>query len=180
MTGGIFAASSAAMGGLLGAALAFVGSMSDPNVRLAIAGGSGLIFIIIACAQLLGLSPPIPQLDRETPRVWLQRGWWRWALMNGAALGSGFYTRIGLWAWYSVPVGSFLLGDPFEGAAIYGSYGLARAYFGVGQLVLARRRSQTTDAIAFGISRHERMVVRGSAIQIGLIGMAFLVLFRPQ
>ena len=67
-----------------------------------------------------------PQFDCETPQRWVRQGPLRWATRNGLTLGFGATSRIGFWLWYVVPLGTFLVGDPRLGAAIYGTYGLIR------------------------------------------------------
>ncbi len=60
--------------------------------------------------------------DCETSQSWLERGPLAWALMNGAALGSGFLSRIGFVCWYAVPLASFAFGSSVIGALVYGLY----------------------------------------------------------
>jgi len=57
----------------------------------------------------------------------MHRGAFSWAALNGAALGTGFTTRIAFALWYVVPAASLLAGSPLLGAVIYGAYGTTRA-----------------------------------------------------
>ncbi|HEU0127902.1 MAG TPA: hypothetical protein VFQ48_04765 [Pseudonocardiaceae bacterium] len=105
-----------------------MGQLVGASARMAVLALTLLTLAAVGGRQLADqrlLSPP--QFDRETAQAWLQRGPYRWAVLNGAALGVGATTRLGYWLWYLVPVGSFATGTPLLGALIYGAYGLARS-----------------------------------------------------
>src|SRR3712207_8459275 len=52
-----------------------------------------------------------------------------------------FRSRIGFWLWYAIPLGAFLVGDPWLGAVVYGTYGFVR---GLGA-VLIRSEEHTSE-----------------------------------
>lgn len=83
---------------------------------------------------------PTSQCDRETPQSWVNQGPYRWAILNGLALGSGITTRVGFWLWYMVPVAAFLSGDLILSTLVYGTYGLFRGASGWWLIVRVRRR----------------------------------------
>lgn len=90
---------------------------------------------IVCIAALVGLgyfalSRTTPwQFDRETPIAWLHHEDSRTALYNGAALGSGFSTRIGFWLWYILPIAALLSGRIVLGATVFFVYGISRVFF---------------------------------------------------
>jgi hypothetical protein len=89
--------------------------------------------------------------DCETAQHWMERGSAQWAVRNGIALGLGFMSRIGVVAWYLIPVACIAIGTPIAGAAVFGAYGATRggavwAWFlamnlrlGLGQTDIAER-----------------------------------------
>ncbi len=68
----------------------------------------------------------LPQRDRETPQRWLDLGPVRWAVLNGAALGVGAGTRIGMWLWFGMPLLIAWSGNIAFGAIVFGVYGALR------------------------------------------------------
>ncbi len=128
------AAAAAAVGGMVGA----LGAVFPP-VPLAV------LVTLAACALLAGISASERpwQIDRETPGVWLAYHDWRTIALNGAALGAGFGTRIGYWAWYLLPLGAFALAKPHYGAAILSIFAVARLALSVGVTTRLRPGSVT-------------------------------------
>jgi hypothetical protein len=105
----------------MGAALGAVGSVLDVGARAAAGTAVGIILIILPLLRV-----PPPQRDRETPQFLLHRGPLVWAAANGMLLGSAVTNRIGFWLWFLVPAGCLISGSPALGAALWGSYALAR------------------------------------------------------
>lgn len=88
---------------------------------------------------------PVPQWNRETPQAWLQYGAVRWSIVNGLALGSGLFSRIGFLGWYLIPLACLAYGNPLAGALIFGTYGLMRGSLIWPMLVILARASAQTD-----------------------------------
>lgn len=114
-------AAGAAAGTLLGVA----GSILDEPARLAVGTLLGAALAVLGVRAMVRGGAP-PQLDRETPIRWVERGPIFWPLANGAALGLGAASRLGFWLWYSIPVGCFLVATPLLSGLIWASYGFAR------------------------------------------------------
>lgn len=113
----------AAVGALLGAA----GSLGSVELRVATATLLALAAVVPGALELAGRRCTLAQRDRETPRRWLLHRPWRWAVLNGGALGVGAGSRIGFPAWYAIPAACLLFGSAPGGAALYGIYGFTRA-----------------------------------------------------
>jgi hypothetical protein len=141
----IYILSGTAAGIVVGAFLGWLGSRTGNDVRLAAGTILGLLAVAVGVAELSGHRPPLLQRNRETPQRWLHAGALRWAIMNGAALGSAFTTRLGFTLWYVVPASALLLGSPARGAAIYGTYAFARTSSAYLLLVWRGRRIDAAD-----------------------------------
>ncbi len=156
---------------LSGAALGAAGILLPFEVRVAVASLLALAAVFIGSLEMLGIRVRLPQLDRETPQRWLNKGALTWALLNGVSLGVGTTSRIGFWLWYIIPLGAFLFADPALGAAIYGAYSLVRGG-AVWMLILGA----TTGLL--GEDWEDRFVLRMptaqtiAACQLFLIGLA--------
>jgi hypothetical protein len=122
----VFAAFSTASATLVGATVALVGTMlpranlSEAAVVLALLG------IVLGLLELTPAKIRPPQIGHETAQRWMNMGALRGSAMNGAALGAGFVTRIGYWAWYVLPAGALLMGRIDLGILLFAVYGLTR------------------------------------------------------
>jgi len=139
----------AAAGAGMGAVLGVVGATLDLQARAATGTAVGALLVILPLLRV-----PPPQRDRETPQVLLHRGPLVWSLANGMLLGSAVTNRIGFWLWFLVPAGCLLSGSPLLGAALWGTYALARLT--VIDVVAARMRQpachvgELTDRLVLG------------------------------
>jgi hypothetical protein len=135
----ILVAAGTATAAILGAGLGLVGAAFGP-VPLAV------VVSVAACALVAGVvSSERPwQIDRETPGKWLEYHDWRTVALNGAALGAGFTTRIGYWAWYVLPLAAFALAKPQYGAVILATYAFTRLTLSAG--LTARLKPGSTTA----------------------------------
>lgn len=134
-----YIAAGASVAAISGALLAFAGSYFSLEVRAAVASVLALAAVLLGSVGLFHRRIPLIQRDRETPRGWLQASAISWALRNGAAIGFGAGTRLGVWLWYVIPFGAFVSGNIVVGVVGYGAYGLARTG-GAGLLVIAQNR----------------------------------------
>ena len=105
----------------LGATLGAIGGALLLQTRAAVGTAIGALLVVLPLLRV-----PPPQRDRETPQVLLHRGPLVWSLANGALLGAAVTNRIGFWLWFLVPTGCLLGGSPPLGAALWGTYALAR------------------------------------------------------
>lgn len=126
-----FAVTGATVGAMAGGLLGTLSQSLPGVVALAWIGlgalGLGLL------VELLGWPLPMMNRDTETPRAWINEGWQRWALKNGAALSVGVTTRIGFPVWYLIPAICLVGANPLVGALTWGLYGGLRT--GVSVLV---------------------------------------------
>jgi hypothetical protein len=122
-----------------GLVLALGGGLLGDHQRLGVAAILAVVAIPVGAAEASGRRVRLLQLDRETPQRWVRSGAIRWAAANGAALGTGFASRVGFPLWYVVPMASWLTATPEAGAILYGTYGVTRAGAVVGLLPIARR-----------------------------------------
>ncbi|SRR6266540_3184344 len=169
-----FSISSALAATATGAVLGGIGTLIPIDVRIGLATVLAVPAVALGLIELTQRSVPVPQRDRETSQRWMQSGALRGAARNGLALGLGFSTRIGFWLWYAIPTGAVLTGDWRVGAALYGTYGVARGLapweiVGAGR-VIRRMRNRETDLGWWLVERGG--VARGvAAAQLGLLGM---------
>lgn len=124
-----------AIGGLLG----FAGSLLTTDARAMMASFCAIVAIVFGLSELLGKRVRLLQRDRETPRSWTVRSPLSWGVRNGVALGLGAGSRLGFPLWYVIPAAALLSGSPALGAALYGTYGLARTGGAYGFMALTRR-----------------------------------------
>ena len=124
------------MGGLLGYAGSTFSSIGRVTGLLALGA------IAVGGLEHLGIRLPLLQRDREAPQRWVHKGPVKWAILNGAALGMGWPTRIGFWAWYVVPASAFASSRPLAGATVYGAYALSRTLAAPALLSASRRVPQ--------------------------------------
>ncbi len=150
------AASGAALGGFIGV----IGIGPFLLVPLAVA---------VAVMVVLDLAgrPLLLQRNTETPRDWMHREAWQWALFNGIALGSGVMTRIAFPIWYVLPLVAVATGSAIVTGACWGAYGGARAIASIAlgfkqirarrppnvsrDLGLPRSLRVTADVLALGV-----------------------------
>lgn len=123
----VYSLSSALAGLVTGAVLGAAGSLLALDFRLALGSILAVVAIAVGSLEFFGRRVQLPQFDCETPQRWVRRGPLSWAIRNGLILGFGATSRIGFWLWYTIPLGTFLVGDAAYGAIIYGTYGLVRA-----------------------------------------------------
>jgi hypothetical protein len=122
----LFSLASALAGLISGVLLGAIGSLLAEDLRVATASLFAIFAIVIGGVELAGWRMHPFQCNHETPRAWVMEGPYTWAIKNGLTLGSGALSRLGFWLWYTVPLGALLIGNPFFGGAIYGTYGLIR------------------------------------------------------
>jgi hypothetical protein len=106
-----------AAGVAFGAMLGAIAMKADPLVVCVLITMGGLVALT---GVIRGNRPW--QLDSETSGAWLRYQDWRTLVFNGSALGVGFVTRIGFWAWYIVPLTALAFRDPVIGAAMFAVY----------------------------------------------------------
>ena len=106
--------------------LGFLGAALPLNVRAAFATLAAAGALAITMAEAAGRPIPVPQLNRETPKAWVERGSVYWALRNGFTLGFGASTRIGFWLWYVIPLSAILGGSVLVGGLVGAAYGVVR------------------------------------------------------
>jgi hypothetical protein len=113
-------------GSVAGVIVGLVGGwMSHPTTR-AVAVAFGLLALAAGSVEAFGRRVWFPQLWKETNRETLTGSVQLWALKNGLTLGVGIASRIGYALWYVVPFSALLIGDPYKGAVIFGTYGFVR------------------------------------------------------
>jgi hypothetical protein len=122
----VFALAAVLAGVGVGASLGALGSLVSSSVRAAVVTLLSLAGLVLGALDLTPKARKPLQFDRETAQRWMNRGALTGAAMNGAALGSGFFTRLGYWLWFVLPVCCFLSASPSTGAVVLGSYGLVR------------------------------------------------------
>lgn len=172
-----FGIATSAAGAMTGWLLGYAGALMHVDDRLAIASVLSLLAIGVGSTEALGLKLAIPQCDRETPQGWVHLGPIPWAVLNGAALGCGATSRLGFWAWYLIPAGALLLGDPIGSAVAYTAYGLARG--SIPSVLLwcnGRRRRPDFGDIAVWLIRRYPIARRVSAVQVLTAGFLGLLL----
>lgn len=153
---------------------------ADERLGLAVIAAS--VAVVLGVVELAGRRVPLPQWNRETPQEWMDRGAFAGALLNGAALGSGFATRIGFWLWYAVPVAALLSGSVSLGAALYGTYAAVR--IGVTLLLLVSNRWRTArSGLSLGAITPKILALRPVARTISawqLLGVALTTLIASN
>ena len=143
-----------------------------------IGGGTVVVFVCAAVVSLLLLAdlaghPILLQRNAETPREWVDRPAWQWAVWNGAALGSGVWTRIGFPIWYVLPLIGVATASVAITATCWAAYGFVRASMSLivgGQKI----RLGTTPGVARDLLLHPSR--RVAADIIALAAVAVLVL----
>jgi hypothetical protein len=124
---GLHALGATATAAAFGSALGWLGgALGAPWGRagaLALAG----VAAIYALGEMPRRSVPVPQLRRQVPDWWRDEfGWPVAATLYGAGLGIGFLTYLGHGTLLVVSAGAVAIGRPVLGAAILGTFGLAR------------------------------------------------------
>lgn len=159
---------------LAGAILGALGGLLTGEARALLASVAALIAVALGFAGVLHVRVPLLQIDRETPYGWLQGSPTSWALRNGAAIGFGAGTRLGVWLWYLIPLGALLSGSPVIGAMGYGAYGLARTG-GAGLLLLVQERRQGVS-VWLRVLRQSARARRLADAQLLLVGVSALLI----
>lgn len=124
MTATLFVCSSTVAGVLSGAAINVLANVVDGTSVIVIPYASVVAALVIAD---LASWPLLPQRNVETPRQWVHQAPWRWAVLTGAALGCGAWTRIGFPIWYVLPLIGVATTSFLIAAACWGTYGCIRA-----------------------------------------------------
>lgn len=126
---GLFSLSALTAGVACGATLGGLGGLLSEQIRITLGSVAALVLAGVGLAQLRPASSfRLLERNCETAQGWLQLGPVWWAIVNGAALGSGFLSRIGFVSWYAVPLASLAFGSPLIGALVYGLYGGVRGF----------------------------------------------------
>lgn len=167
-------AAAALTGGAAGGAVGLLGSVAGAG---AVDGGVVAIAAVMPALLLsaLGIHVPLPQRDVETPRAWVGGGPLRWATFTGAMLGFGALTRLGYWAWYLIPLSTFVSQSLFSGLIIWATYAVVRTS---GSIVLGL--DQVHDAspdyrrqlrlLTIGRARARTITnLVGAAVAVGLV-----------
>jgi hypothetical protein len=155
---------------LVGAALGVVGGLVPVHARAEAMALLALVAIVVGSIELTGRRVAIPQLDRETPFHWYERGAVGWALCNGAAIGFGGGTRLGFWLWFAIPVGAFVAGSPLLGALGYGLYSFTRTA-GVAGLMSLERLQRATGVEVMGFSSDARILTSLQLVVFALLAL---------
>ncbi len=167
----VFAGTAAAA--IAGAALALAGSLLTVEARTVIASVAALAALFLGSAGLLQFRIPLIQVDRETRYGWLHGSPLSWALRNGAAIGFGAGTRLGVWLWYLIPIGAMVSGNVFIGVVGYGAYGLSRTG-GAGLLLMLQSRHRNIP-VWLRVLRQSARARRFADAQLLLVGFAVLL-----
>lgn len=129
ITATVYAIVATIAGLLVGAILGGLGSLLNTDVLSGLWALFALLSVIFGIFELWRGKAALLQCDRETSQRWLHDGPLSWAAKNGFALGLGFTSRIGFFAWYWVPVAAFLSANIGWGAFIYACYSFTRCVF---------------------------------------------------
>ncbi len=157
---------------LSGVLLGWIGSLIALQARIMLATVLALVALIIGWFEWRGrLLRPL-QCDRETPRSWVDKGPFGWAIRNGLALGCGATSRIGFWFWYIVPLSALLIGNVWLGALIYGLYGASRGMAVWLLIGLSRQMGQDWDV---WLVNHHATARYVSAALLICVGVAAVV-----
>jgi hypothetical protein len=144
------------------------------DTRALVASIAGLLAVVFGLLGVFHVRIPLIQIDRETPYGWLQGSPISWALRNGAAIGFGAWTRLGVWLWYLIPLGALLSASPIVGAVGYGAYGLARTG-GAGLLLLVQERHRGVP-VWLRVLRQSSRARRLADAQLLLVGISTLLI----
>ncbi len=162
----LFALAAALSSVTVGSILGGVGAIAPLPMRVALGALVALLGVVLAGSELSGVWRRVLQCDRETPRQWLERGARYGAIRNGLALGHGASTRIGFWAWYAIPFGALLLGNPLYGALIYGSYGATRGVLVWGWVALRSWKIDAGSDVTVWVLAQQTRARRLAALQL--------------
>lgn len=159
---------------ITGALLGALGGLMTGEARALVASAAGLLAVSLGVAGVLRVRVPLLQIDRETPYGWLRGSPIAWALRNGAAIGFGAGTRLGVWLWYLIPIGAVVSGSAVVGAVGYGAYGLARTG-GAGLLLLVQERHKGIP-VWLRVLRQSARARRLADAQLLLVGASALLI----
>lgn len=117
---------------VIGVTLGSIGAnLFDISLRHWLAALASSIALILGVANVAGYwFRPLELRNAETPKAWLELRPFAWAILNGGALGVGFVTRVGFWAWYLVPLSEMLSASWWKGGLMGFSYGATRTLLG--------------------------------------------------
>lgn len=176
-----YTVASAAVGAASGVLLGSLGSFLASDVRVSVVSLLSLLAIAVGSYEFVGRRAALLQCDHETPKRWIDRGAFGWAIRNGATLGCGALSRVGFWSWYIVPLASLLSGSPVLGAAIYGTYATTRA-LGAWVLILvgaliAPRLGRSFDDVAIALVQRNIAFRRLAAAHLLFVGSVIAFTF---
>ena len=144
---GTFALGALATGVLVGATLHALGGLPPANA-LRVAALVVAVALLMRPVLFKSLRPPSGSW--QVPRGWSRFGRSGYSFLFGAALGTGFATRVTTGTVYLVALLVATADTPFFAAGIFGVFGLARAVplMVVGRC-MTRRPTQTRDCLAW-------------------------------
>ncbi len=173
-----FALSSTVVAAGFGLLLGRFGGLLPEAVRLALGTLAGTAAIFLGVLLIARRAVKLPQFDSETPQRWVNLGGLRWAMLNGAALGLGFASRIGFWIWYVIPVGAFLSGDGFAGGIVYGVYGAVRGWM-VWTWLIVLRGDRNGEDLSRRLLWSYAAAARSLEFYLLFLGLVVVVLVGP-
>jgi hypothetical protein len=173
----IFSVAASVGGAVTGGSLGWLSATIPERSRVTIASVAAVVLGGIALWHLSGERARMLERDCETAQRWLELGPARWALLNGAALGSGFLSRIGVVSYYALPVACVGFGDPVLGAVVFGTYGIARG-FAVWPWLAALRFGDgiAHDTLAESLFRRHTLAKRVGAFVLLVISTVTVVI----
>jgi hypothetical protein len=183
-----FVLGSTAGGVMLGGGLGWLGSLvegaldgSTPTAATSAAANGtasllalGVVMLIGAAFDLGAMPVALPTVHRQVDERWLQRyRGWVYGLGFGFQLGLGVVTIVVTAAVYAIFAAAFLSGSAFWGAAIGGTFGLARAAttFSVAR-VTRPDQLMRVDTRLRRMDRPSRRIA--GAVEVGLASAALL------
>lgn len=138
--------------------------------------GLAAVGIVIGSLEALGHRVWLPQLDRETPRMWHERGPVTWAFRNGTALGVGALTRISYPLWYVLPVGAFAMARPVSGSILLGTYAFVRGFLPLLLIEMARIRGAEIDRYTMFFRTSDHAFRRAAGAELVVLGALVVVM----
>ena len=109
---------------------------------IAVVGGS---LVVVGSGSGLSL---LPQVNRETSQVLLDRGPLHWAAVNDGLLGIAVSSRLATWLWYVLPLVVLVSGRLWVGVLVFATYGALRlGLAGAGAALTVRRNRSIQDEL---------------------------------
>lgn len=172
----VWIAAHAVGGGIVGAVLGTLGGLLPLPRHGFVAYALGITLGLAGLHNLGILRLPMPQIERQVPRVWLVRFPLVWTAVGyGVQLGAAVTTRITNFATYATLAAAILARNAAEGALIMAVFGTARALPAVfvGPFVGTPQRSL---AAALAVEEWEERVHRASGALL-LVGALLVGVF---